>query len=132
MSVPDLTGMTVEQATAALDRAGLVLAQLEPEFSDTDRRRLIARQDLPPTPASTAAPWSAWLVSKGPDLVAVPPLGGPHAAAGHRHADGRRPRGRDGHRQHPTACSSQRSTKASTCMPGQQLSRGSPIDITFA
>ena len=54
--VPNLTGMTVDQATAALDRSGLVLAQLEPEFSDSDRRRADrSAKTCRPTPASTAA-----------------------------------------------------------------------------
>jgi serine/threonine-protein kinase len=74
--VPDLTGMTVEQATAALTERTLVLAQLEPEFSSSVAVGLIARQDLVTGTSVDRGAVISVVLSKGPDLVAVPPLGG--------------------------------------------------------
>jgi eukaryotic-like serine/threonine-protein kinase len=73
--VPELAGLTIEQATAALTEQSLVLLQLEPEFSNTIPVGLIVRQDLP---ASTTVDRGAVIsvaISKGQDLVAVPSLG---------------------------------------------------------
>ena len=74
--VPDLTGMTVEQATAALNEQTLVLAQLVPEFSSSVAPNLIVRQDLVTGSIVDRGAVISVVLSKGPDLVAVPPLGG--------------------------------------------------------
>ena len=75
--VPNVTGMTVEQATAALAEQGLVLLQLEPEFDNTGAvpAGLILRQDLPPDTTVDRGAVISVVVSKGQDLVAVPSLG---------------------------------------------------------
>lgn len=73
--VPNLAGLTIEQAKAALDAQTLVMLQLEPEFSSTVAAGLIARQDLPPDTTVDRGAVISVAVSKGPDLVAVPPLG---------------------------------------------------------
>jgi serine/threonine-protein kinase len=73
--VPNLAGLTIEQATATLAEQGLVLLQLEPEFSDTPVD-LIVRQDLAPDTTVDRGAVISVAVSKGPDVVAVPPLGG--------------------------------------------------------
>jgi eukaryotic-like serine/threonine-protein kinase len=75
-TVPNLTGMTIEQATATLQPLGLVLAQLDPEFSSSFAVGLIARQDLPTDTSVDRGAVISVAVSKGPDLVAVPSLGG--------------------------------------------------------
>jgi eukaryotic-like serine/threonine-protein kinase len=72
--VPDLTGTTTEQATAALAEQGLVLLQLEPEFNDTVAAGLIIRQDLPANTKVDRGAVISVVISKGQDLVAVPPL----------------------------------------------------------
>ena len=75
--VPNLTGMTVDQATAALTEQGLVLLQLEPEFDNSGAiaAGLIIRQDLPPDTNVDRGAVISVVVSKGQDLVAVPSLG---------------------------------------------------------
>jgi serine/threonine-protein kinase len=74
--VPDLTGMTIDEATAALATQGLVLVQVDPQFSNTVVAGVIAAQDIPPnTTLQRGAPISVAL-SKGPDVVAVVPLAG--------------------------------------------------------
>jgi eukaryotic-like serine/threonine-protein kinase len=73
--VPDLTGQTIEQATAVLAEQGLVLLQLEPEFSDAIAPGLIVRQDLPAATTVDRGAVISVAISKGPDLVAVPSLG---------------------------------------------------------
>ena len=75
--VPNLTGLTVDQATATLAEQGLVLLQLEPEFDNTGAiaAGLIIRQDLPPDTSVDRGAVISVVVSKGQDLVAVPSLG---------------------------------------------------------
>ena len=73
--VPNLTGLTVEAATAALDAQGLVLTQLAPEFSNSIAAGLIVRQDLPPDSSVDRGAVISVAISQGPDLVGVPPLG---------------------------------------------------------
>jgi serine/threonine-protein kinase len=74
--VPDLTGMTIDEATAALATQGLVLVQVDPQFSNTVAAGVIAAQDISPnTTLQRGAPISVAL-SKGPDVVAVVPLAG--------------------------------------------------------
>jgi len=73
-TVPDFTGTSLEQATAAIEAAGLVVAQLPDEFSDTIAAGMVMRQD--PAPGSTvpAGGTVTVVLSKGQDLVVVPPL----------------------------------------------------------
>jgi len=130
-TVPNLTGMTVEQATATLQPLGLVLAQLPPEFSSSIAAGLIARQDLPTDTSVDRGAVISVAVSKGPDLVSVPPLGGltlqqttdTLAAAGLAVGTvGGAPEGVLVAAQY----------QGVDVLPGQQLSRGSAIDVTFA
>ena len=72
--VPDLTGMTIEDATAALATQGLVLAQVDPQFNDTVAVGLIAAQDISPNTTLERGATISVAVSKGPDVVAVVPL----------------------------------------------------------
>jgi len=73
--VPNLIGLPIDQATAALTAEDLVLLQLDPEFSDTVAPGLIVRQDLPPDSNVDRGAVVSVAVSKGQDLVAVPSLG---------------------------------------------------------
>ena len=76
-SVPNLAGLTIDQATAALSEQGLVLLQLEPEFDNTGAvaAGMIIRQDLPPDTTVDRGAVISVVVSKGQDLVSVPSLG---------------------------------------------------------
>jgi serine/threonine-protein kinase len=73
--VPDLTGQTIEAATAALTDQGLVLLQLDPEFNDTVAAGLIVHQDLPAGSNVDRGAVISVAISKGQDLVSVPSLG---------------------------------------------------------
>ncbi len=72
--VPNLIGMTIDEATAAVDAQGLLLAQVDPQFSDTVAVGSIAAQDLAPDTTVDRGVTITVAVSKGPDVVAVPPL----------------------------------------------------------
>jgi eukaryotic-like serine/threonine-protein kinase len=74
--VPNLTGMTIDQATAALVAQGLVLAQLDPEFSDAAPAGVIGRQDPAADSTVDRGVTVSVAVSKGQDLVVVTPLAG--------------------------------------------------------
>lgn len=72
--VPDLTGLTPDQATANLAAQGLVLAQADPQFSDSVAPGLITAQDVA---ANTSVPRGSTIsvaISKGPDVVPIPGL----------------------------------------------------------
>jgi beta-lactam-binding protein with PASTA domain len=74
--VDDLTGLALADATAVLAANDLVVAQLPDEFSPDVPVGGIVRQDPPPgTPLERGSTVSV-AVSKGPDLVPVPPLAG--------------------------------------------------------
>lgn len=74
--VPALAGLSVADATAQLAALDLVLVQVPDEFSPTVPAGGIARQD--PAAGTGLAPGASVTVavSKGPDVVTVPPLGG--------------------------------------------------------
>ncbi len=72
--VPDLTGMAIDQATAALGAQGLLIAQLDPQFSDTIPVGLIAVQDVAANTNVDRGATISVAVSRGPDVVAVVPL----------------------------------------------------------
>lgn len=74
-SVPDLTGMTLEQATATLASVGLTITQLDDEYSDLPVGQVV-RQD-PAAGASAERGSSVGVaLSKGPEMVTLPPLDG--------------------------------------------------------
>jgi serine/threonine-protein kinase len=72
--VPDLTGVAIDQATATLAAQGLLVAQLDPQFSDTVAVGLIATQDVAPNTNVDRGTTISVAVSKGSDVVAVVPL----------------------------------------------------------
>ena len=72
--VPDLTGMAIDQATATLAAQGLLIAQLDPQFSDTVAVGLIAVQDVAADTNVDRGATITVALSKGPDVVAVVPL----------------------------------------------------------
>ena len=128
--VPNLTGMTVEEATATLAEQGLVLAQLAPEFSDTTAVDLIARQDLAAGTGVDRGAVVSVAVSKGPDLVGVPPLGGLtlQQATDALTAGGLAVGTVNGN---TAGVLVDAQYKGVSVLPDQQLPRGSAIDITF-
>jgi beta-lactam-binding protein with PASTA domain len=74
--VPTLAGLSLADGTAQLAALDLVLVQAPDEFSTTVPAGSITRQD--PAPGVGLAPGTSVTVavSKGPDLVVVPPLAG--------------------------------------------------------
>jgi serine/threonine-protein kinase len=74
--VDDLTGLTLADATAVLTANDLVIAQLPDEFSPDVPVGGIVRQDPPAGTALERGATVSVAVSKGPDLVPVPPLAG--------------------------------------------------------
>jgi serine/threonine-protein kinase len=128
--VPDLTGMTVDQATATLQPLGLVLAQLEPEFSNSVPSGSIVRQDLPKGSSVDRGAVVSVVTSKGQDLVSVPPLGGltlqqaTDTLTGAGLAVGNVA-------GNPAGVLVGAQYQGADVLPGQQLVRGSKIDITL-
>jgi serine/threonine-protein kinase len=129
--VPKLIGMTIEQATAALAEQALVLAQLPPEFSDSTAAGLIARQDLATGTTVDRGAVISVAVSKGPDVVSVPPLGGLtlQQATDALTAAGLVVGTVNGN---TAGVLVDAQYKGVSVLPGQLLSRGSAIDITLA
>jgi serine/threonine-protein kinase len=72
--VPDLSTLTVDQASAQLAALGLSVTVLPEEFSDTVPAGVIARQDPAAGTELERGATVSIVVSKGQDLVAVPPL----------------------------------------------------------
>ena len=128
--VPNLTGMTVEQATAELGAKGLLLAQLEPQFSDSVAPGLIVAQDLAPDTSVDRGVTITVAVSKGPDVVAVPPLGNLtlQQATDALSAAGLSLGVVSGN---PAGILVAAQYQAVDVLPGQLLPRGSAIDVTF-
>jgi serine/threonine-protein kinase len=129
--VPNLVGMTIEQATATLAEEGLVLAQLAPEFNDKTAAGLIGRQDLATGTSVDRGAVISIAVSKGPDVVAVPPLGG---LTLQQATDALTTAGLvvgtvNGNTAGVLGDAQYRGVSV---LPGQVLPRGSAIDITFA
>lgn len=73
-TVPDLTNLSLVDATAQLTELGLVVAQLPDEFSPTVPVGVVARQDPPVGTSVARGSTVSVAISKGPDLVVVPPL----------------------------------------------------------
>jgi serine/threonine-protein kinase len=72
--VPDLTGMSIDQATATLATQGLLVVQVDPQFSNTVAAGLIMAQDVAPNTNVDRGSTISVALSKGQDLVAVVPL----------------------------------------------------------
>ncbi len=130
--VPDLTGMTVDEATAALTPQGLVLLQLDPEFDNTGATAagLILRQDLPPNTTVDRGAVVSVVVSKGQDLVAVPSLGNLtlQQATDTLNAAGLAVGTVTGNTSGVLVAATYQGTDVQV---GQMLLRGTPIDIAF-
>ncbi len=75
-AVPELAGMTLEQATAALEALGLTVDHVDDEYSTSVPAGQVARQD--PAPGTEVPRDSAVTIaiSKGPEMVTLPPLAG--------------------------------------------------------
>ncbi|WP_230670388.1 Stk1 family PASTA domain-containing Ser/Thr kinase [Rathayibacter sp. Leaf248] len=70
-SIPNVVGMTLEEATAAAKDAGLALDRNGEDWSDTVPAGVVLIQANPEAPATTGGTISV-VVSKGPEPVAVP------------------------------------------------------------
>ncbi len=73
---PDLTNLTLDEATASLAGVQLVIARGEDEFSTTIEAGRVVTQDPPPTTPVERGGTVTVRISKGPDLVAFPDLAG--------------------------------------------------------
>ena len=73
-TLPDFTGYSLADTRTALESAGLVLAQLPDEFSATVPVGMVVRQEPAVGQQVPAGGTVSVALSKGPDLVAVPPL----------------------------------------------------------
>jgi len=129
--VPDVTNMPIADATAAVQALGLVYAQGVDEFSNTVPVGSVIRQDVPPGSEAARGATVTVIVSKGPDLVAMPSLAGldyngivaaiqaAGLAVGTVTGD--------------TAQAFQSATViGSAVVDGQQFLRGTSVDLTFA
>jgi len=128
---PDLTNLTIADATAALQTLGLVYAQVPDEFSNTVPIGSVIRQDLPPGSEAARGATVTVAVSKGPDLVVMPSLAGldyngivvaiqaAGLVVGTITGD-------------TTQAFQAASASGSAVVAGQQLLRGTPVDLAFA
>ncbi len=73
---PDLTNLTLDEATASLAGVQLVIARGDDEFSDTIEAGRVVTQDPPPATPVERGGTVTVRISKGPDLVAFPDLAG--------------------------------------------------------
>jgi serine/threonine-protein kinase len=70
-AIPNVVGLTVDEATAAAKDAGLALDREREDWSDTVAAGVVLTQINPEAPATTGDTVSV-VVSKGPQPVAVP------------------------------------------------------------
>lgn len=75
-TVPNLTGFSLADATAAVQALDLVIAQAPDEFSDTIPAGQVMRQDPAPDAALQIGATVTVVLSKGRDLVTIPALSG--------------------------------------------------------
>jgi len=75
-TVPDLTGMSLSQASSALRELGLAVSTAPDEFSATVPVGSVARQDPAVNTALDRGATVTIALSKGPDLVTIPTLAG--------------------------------------------------------
>ncbi|WP_367882105.1 PASTA domain-containing protein [Rathayibacter oskolensis] len=70
-SIPDVVGLSLEEATDAAEKAGLAIDSSGEDWSDTVPAGVVLTQANPEAPATTGDTISV-VVSKGPEPVAVP------------------------------------------------------------
>jgi serine/threonine-protein kinase len=73
-TIPDVVAMDPAAARAALEVQNLVVAQLPDEFSDTVAADAVMRLDPPAGTVVARGTTVSVVVSKGPDVVPIPPL----------------------------------------------------------
>ena len=129
--VPDLSNLTIADATAALQALGLAYAQVADEFSNTVPVGAVIRQDLPPGSEAARGATVTVAVSKGPDLVSVPSLLGLdyNAIVAALNGAGLTVGTITGD---TTQQIQSASSNGSGLVAGQQLLRGTAVDLTFA
>lgn len=129
--VPDLTGLVPNDAIAALTELGLGVTQGVDEFSNTIPAGAVVRQDPAPGAEVERGTMVTIIVSKGPDLVAIPPLAdlnlqqvtaalnGVGLALGQVKGD-------------PAGITVLAEANGQVLVAGAQLPRGTAVDVTFA
>jgi len=128
---PDLTNMPIADATAAVQALGLVYAQGVDEFSNTVPVGAVIRQDVPPGSEAARGATVTVIVSKGPDLVAMPSLAGLdyNGIVAAIQAAGLVVGPVTGD---TTQAFQSASVSGSAVVDGQQFLRGTSVDLTFA
>jgi serine/threonine-protein kinase len=129
--IPDLTGVPLTEATTALTDLGLVVVQGVDEFSNDVAVGAVMRQDpVPGTEVARGATVTV-IVSKGPDLVAIPALAdlnlqqvtavlnGAGLAVGQVKGD-------------PAGITVLAEANGQVLVAGALLPRGTAVDVTFA
>jgi beta-lactam-binding protein with PASTA domain len=129
--IPDLTGVPLADATTALTDLGLVVVQGVDEFSNDVAVGAVMRQDpVPGTEVARGATVTV-IVSKGPDLVAIPALAdlnlqqvtsvlnGAGLAVGQVKGD-------------PAGITVLAEANGQVLVAGALLPRGTAVDVTFA
>ena len=76
IEVPDLSGMTADQAKAALSKLGLTAKEGTSEYSDSAAEGTVARQDVTAGTKVDAGTTVTYYLSKGSQNVSVPDLSG--------------------------------------------------------
>ena len=130
-TVPDLTGKTLADATAAVQALGLVVAQGPDEFSDTVPAGQVLRQDVAAGTDLVRGATVTVVLSKGQDLVVFPDLNGQNvyqATATLQAAGLVVGSTGTGDGNQPIAGAS---VNGQGVVPGQQLPRGTKVDLTF-
>jgi serine/threonine-protein kinase len=130
-TVPDLTGVSLADASAALTDLGLVAAQGADEFSSDVAVGAVMRQDPAPGTEVARGTTVTIIVSKGPDLVAIPALAdlnlqqvtavlnGAGLALGQVKGD-------------PAGVTVLAEANGQVLVAGSLLPRGTAVDVTFA
>jgi len=75
-TVPDLSGATLDEATAAIEGLRLVLEELDPVFNDDVPVGLVVSQSPPPESIVSRGAIVEIAISLGPDVVEFPDLAG--------------------------------------------------------
>ena len=129
--VPDLANMPIADATAAVQTLGLVYAQGADEFSNTVPVGAVIRQDVPPGSEAARGSTVTVVVSKGPDLVAMPSLAGLdyNGMVAAIQAAGLVVGTVTGDTTQPFQSAA---VSGSAVVDGQQFLRGTAVDLTFA
>ena len=128
---PDLTNMTLEEATAATAAVQLLVVEGEQLFSDTvEVGRTISQMPAIGEPVERGGTVTVQL-SKGPDVVAFPDLTGQTYAQAADHARRCRASPSTACSAPPRAPSCRRRSAANRSRPARSFPRNTAVDLVF-